>query len=457
MEEKGKKLGLGNLIGFGLGNAIGTGIFVMLGFGIASTGRSVSLALIAGCLVMFLASWVYVGMSTMFVFEAGDYGMRMMLSNPLLTGMNAWFTVINGFGLSSLGLAFTNYLCVLFPALEPHTTVVTFIVLTICFAVTVRGSRFLTLVENAITIVLVIALVTFIVFGVQRVDAANYFSSNDGGFFRNGLSGFVAAISIMSFVCMGQTATISMAAVTKNPKRTVPLSILCITCIMAVIYAAMGYVASGVLPYDQVAGQNISVTAQEIFPKQLFLFFVAGGGLCAIGSSILSTLGYVRYPMIQVSREGWLPDVFKKQTKSGYPYVTYGLYYIISIFPLMLDMDLDAVISLTMIPLMLIQFYMNLASTTLPKKFPQQWSKRSVKMPKWLFSTCGVLGAACAVVIIYNLFLNLTHTEMVVAVVLVAALLVLSAVRLKQGAVKAEDLEAQKRKIIEEALAADAE
>ena len=43
MEEKGKKLGLWNIIGLGLGGAIGTGIFVLLGYGIASPGRSISL------------------------------------------------------------------------------------------------------------------------------------------------------------------------------------------------------------------------------------------------------------------------------------------------------------------------------------------------------------------------------------------------------------------------------
>ena len=43
MEEKGKKLGLWNIIGLGLGGAIGTGIFVLLGYGIAYTGRSISL------------------------------------------------------------------------------------------------------------------------------------------------------------------------------------------------------------------------------------------------------------------------------------------------------------------------------------------------------------------------------------------------------------------------------
>lgn len=41
MEEKGKKLGLWNIIGLGLGGAIGTGVFVLLGYGVAYTGRSI--------------------------------------------------------------------------------------------------------------------------------------------------------------------------------------------------------------------------------------------------------------------------------------------------------------------------------------------------------------------------------------------------------------------------------
>ena len=52
MEEKGKKLGLWNIIGLGLGGAIGTGVFVLLGYGVAYTGRSISLVVTIGCFFM---------------------------------------------------------------------------------------------------------------------------------------------------------------------------------------------------------------------------------------------------------------------------------------------------------------------------------------------------------------------------------------------------------------------
>ena len=78
MEEKGKKLGLINLLGLGLGSAIGTGIFIMLGFGIAHTGRSIVLVCVAGCFFMLLAYWYNTAMSTMFVVKSGDYGLSLI-------------------------------------------------------------------------------------------------------------------------------------------------------------------------------------------------------------------------------------------------------------------------------------------------------------------------------------------------------------------------------------------
>lgn len=248
---------------------------------------------------------------------------------------------------------------------------------------------------------------------------------------------------------------VAMAAVTEKPKRTIPVAILIITAILAVIYGLMAYVASGVLPYDQIAGQNISVTAEAIFPRPLFLFFVVGGGIGAVASSLLCGLDMVRYPLIQVAEDGWLPSVFKKTTSDGYPYVTYIFHFLIAIFPLLLGMGLDTVVSLTMIPTMLMNVYVNIACITLPNKYPEQWDKRSIKWPTWLWNLCSVLGAACALIVAFNLFKDLTLTDSIVCVILCVALVVLSFVRLKQGAVKAEKLEEIKQETVRQAIADD--
>jgi len=457
MEEKGKKLGIVNLLGLGLGSAIGTGIFIMLGYGIAYTGRSIVLVCAAGCFFMLLAFWYNMAMSSMFVFKAGDYGMRTMQFTPLLTGVSAWFTIIQAFALSTQSIALTEYIQMAVPAVANHTRLVAFLVLTLAFLSTVVGSSFVTRLQNMVTWVLIAALVMFVGFGIGKVDPGAFFSNADGGFFREGAGGFVSALSIMAFACMGTSGLVSVAAVTKKPKRLIPLAMILVTAILAVIYAFMAYIAAGILPYEQVAGVNLSVTAKAIMPAAPYMFFLVGGGICAIGSTLLGTVVIYRYPLLQIAEDGWLPKIFKKQLKSGYPYVGYLAMYVVSAFPILTGMSLEAIVSNIMIPTMLLNLYMNLSCIALPKKYPEQWARRSIKMPVWFWNICSVLGAFSAGVVVYNLFKNLLLNDAIICVAIVVALAALSAIRLKQGAVKVEALEATRTATINESLVMELE
>jgi len=454
MEEKGKKLGLMNLVGFGAGNAIGTGIFVLLGFGIASSGRAISLGVVIASVFMLMTSWSSIAMCNMFVFKGGDYGVKTVLFPPLVSGMSSWFTVISGLGFSSMSVSFTSYLCVVFPQLTPYSTLIAFIYTVLMFAATIKGSRFLTVVENWITTILIIALVTFVICGLPHVNFGNYFSSTyDGGYFATGFGGLIAGVSVIAYACMGSTAGVSMAAVTENPKRNVPLSAFIVTILLAVVYGLMAIVASGVLPFAEVAGQNISVTAKAVMPGALFIFFVSGGGLCAIASSSLSTLGSQRYPLVQIAEDGWLPAIFKKQTKDGYPYITFGLYFILAVLPLAMEMQLDAIVSLVMVPLQLMNMVACFSCIKIPKQYPEQWENRAIKFPLWLYQLCCVLGIICGGVLSYNLFMNLAPNEKILSAVSVVLLIGLSWLRIKQGAVDVKKMEANKQAIIADAIA----
>lgn len=454
MGEKGKKLGLMNLVGFGVGNAIGTGIFVLLGFGIAGAGRSISLGVVMAAAVMLFAGWSQFAMSNMFVFKGGEYGVKTMLFPPLVSGMSSWFTVIGALGFTSMSVSFTSYLCVVFPQLTPYSTLIAFIYTVLMFTATIKGSHFLTMIENAIVVILVIALGTFVLFGLPKVDMTTYFSaSHDGGFFHGGASGFILGVSTLCYACMGGYAGISMAAVTKNPKRNVPLSALIVSLILAGIYGLMAIVASGILPYADIAGQNISVTAEKILPTGLFIFFVAGGGLCAIASSSLSTLGAMRYPLAQIAEDGWLPAVFKKQTKEGYPYIAFGLYFLLAVIPLAMDMQLDAIVSLVMVPMQIMNLIACIACMPIPKKYPEQWANRAIKIPYALYLAACILGVLCCAMISYNLFMNLAPNEKILSACSILLLIGLAWLRIKQGAVDVQKMADNKEAIIADAIA----
>lgn len=453
MEEK-KKLGMLNIVSLGVGGAIGSGIFVMMGYGIAFTGRSITLAVSVGCLYMLMAYLFHPIMASMFVLPGGDYDMKCMLMGPTMTGFAALNTLVNGLGMASYGLAFASYFVSVFTGLAGSEVWVAAITMILFFLISLRGTKALANVTSWITVALLISLVIFVLVGVPKVQPG-FWSNDDGMLFSGGFGGFIGAIAMMSFACQGTTnAPVSVMSATKNARKTIPMGILLITLIVGGVYALMGYVAAGVLPVEQVAGQNLSLVAGTIFSPALFNVFILGGACCAILSSLASGLTMLRYPLLAVAEDGWLPKVFTKTTKSGYPYVIMGLFLIASIAPIFTGLSIDSLISLIMIPSMVMNAYMNISLIKLVKEYPEQWKKATLHVPMPIFYVLCVLGAVCACLVAYYLFNNLDNMSKIFCVVLLAALIIIAQIQIRRGAVKKEELLAKRQKIAEAAIAA---
>lgn len=89
-----KKLGVAELACYGIGNCIGSGIFVSMGSGIAFTGHSITLALVAANLVVLFAYAYKTLMAGMFVLPGGAYSQAALLQPPLLVGVTALSTIL---------------------------------------------------------------------------------------------------------------------------------------------------------------------------------------------------------------------------------------------------------------------------------------------------------------------------------------------------------------------------
>ena len=64
-----------------------------------------------------------------------------------------------------------------------------------------------------------------------------------------------------------------------------------------------------------------------------------------------------------------------------------------------------------------------------------------------------MLGAFCAGVVAFNLFKDLTFNDAMFTVGIIVVMCVLTIIRLKQGAVKSDDLQSKKEEIIRSAIA----
>ena len=294
----------------------------------------------------------------------------------------------------------------------------------------------------------------FVILGIPKVDINNFFDmSYDGGFFHNGFFGIINAIAIMGWACQGTTmGPVGVIPITKNPKRTIPMGILITCVVVSIIYGLMSFAAAGVLPYDEVAGQNLSVTASVIMPKGMFAYFVLGGGVCAIVSSFLAVLAMIREPIAHMADDGWLPAIFKEKTADGYPKYCFLMVYIIALVPILTGMSVNNAISMLMIPSMLINAFLNVYCITIPRKYPKQFEKRSIKCPAVIYDICCILGGICALIVASTLFGGLTIYDMITAAAIILIPLLFSAIALKKGAVSKESLDKRREEIVKEAL-----
>lgn len=453
MQEEKKKLGMFDLCCLSIGGTIGSGIFVMMGIGIALTGRSVWLAVILGCLFMVLAYWYHPIMSSMFVVPGGDYDIKSMLYNPVITGLSGYVTCISSITTAVYGLAIVDYASMIFPGIKPYSKIIAVLIVTAGFAAAIKGSKFISTLTNIMTVIMIASIALFIGFGLPKMQLGNAQSTP---FLMNGVGGLLAAVSLMGFACQGTTLPVSMMSVAKNPKRNVPLSMIPATIIVALIYGLMGIVSANILPIEEVAGQNLAAVAHQIFPNWLYIVFVCGGAICAIATSLLSFIAGMRYPTYKVAEDGWLPAVFKKTTKGGYPWMMQLLFYVVGILPTIFDFSLESIASLAMIPTLLLNAYLNLSLIKVVKKYPEQWKSSVFHMPAPVFNLLCVIASCCTLIMVYNLFTGLTPTEMILAAVMLVIFIVLSVIRLKTGAVKEEDLQAKREHIERRALEQEA-
>ncbi len=444
-----KLLNTFDIFSLGLGGAIGSGIFVMMGLGIMLTGKSVFFALICGAVLMMLAYMYNIVMSGMFNLSGGDYSQKKLLFGPIMTGVSGIFTMISGFGFAVYAKGIVDYLASVFPVIEGYKTILAILIMTLFFASTINGSKFLARIQNLMTIVLGLSILTFIVVGLPKVQTG-FFTSE--GFFNNGPSGFFQAISIMAFACMGTTmAPVAMSAVTKNPRKTIPKAIFLITIALGLLYALMSVVASGVLPFEEIAGQNLSVVALSIFPHPIYVIFILGGAVFALATSLLSGIAMLRYPIEQIAEDGWLPSVFKSKTKTGFPWMIQLTFYLVSTVPILFDFSFDALISFIMIPLMLISAVANYRCTKLPEKFPTQW-KTSIfsALPIPVMKAILLLGVGADMLVAYNLFKMLDLKSMIIIVAILAVCVIVALIRLKTDAVNLDKINDELEEILKE-------
>lgn len=429
-----RTLGKKELYAIAFGHVIGSGVFSLIGIGIGYTGKSAFIGILLSAVFIILQALPFMLLAGTARFRGGYYSIMGTLWGEKLAGFYVVIFFCSNVSLAMYAISFAQYLQAVIPGLP--ITPVAFVVMTVFFITNLLGIEGAAKLEIVMDIVLAAALSVFVIFGLPQVDYGSFFKED---FMTNGFGGIITCAVLLTWATAGGIDMVNLSAEAKNPTRDLPQVIIVSTVAIAIFYALIGIVAAGILPVSVTADQPMDLVAEEILPHGLFLFFIIGGALLALSTTLNATFAWVTKPLLQACNDGWLPK------KLGYvhpkfktPVYILIMFYIIGCIPIFsgfnIGMIADIAVLLSNVLFTLICF----GVVFLPKRMPELWEKSSFHMSKGKLWLWAILGGTSSFVMMVVMWTSVGKTQAIGLAIITVLALLFAHFRYKSGKVDME-------------------
>lgn len=113
-------------------------------------------------------------------------------------------------------------------------------------------------------------------------------------------------------------------------------------------------------------------------PKAVYTFFVVGGAMFALLTTLNFNIGMLVYPLKKASEDGWLPKkLADTNQRFGTAHWILLAIYLISVLPILAGLDLSTIANSTVILTTSIRGVIAFVALALPGKLPELWGKSS--------------------------------------------------------------------------------
>ncbi len=157
--------------------------------------------------------------------------------------------------------------------------------------------------NNIMVLIKLMVLGLFVVVGVQHIDPANYVP-----FAPNGWTGIHQGAAIVFFAYIGFDAISTAAEETKDPQRNMPIGIIGGLAICTLIYVIVGWVATGLVPYQELRAADPLARAFQVAGLTRMSWIISAGAVVALTAVLLVfQYGQPRIFMA-MARDGLMPQ-----------------------------------------------------------------------------------------------------------------------------------------------------
>jgi APA family basic amino acid/polyamine antiporter len=345
-----------DLAALGIGAVVGTGIFVVTGQGAQLAGPGIILSFIIAAITCGFCALTYSELACMFPVAGSTYSYTYVAFGEVIAWIIGWDLMFEylvaasavASGWSSTFIGLIQGAGVKLPKalvttpfqggiIDLPAVVITLFVTWILFI----GIRESAKINNIIVVVKIIVILLFVFLGISHVSLSNLKPLMPFGW-----KGVMAGAAIIFFAYIGFDAVSTAAEETKNPKRDVPLGLMLCLGVVIILYVAVAFVLTGVVPYKEIDVGNALPSALGRIGIRWGGALVATGAIIGMISTLLVTLyGQVRIFMV-MARDGLLPAPFAKvHPRHMTPHICTWITgsaaaFIAGIFPLSMTIDL---------------------------------------------------------------------------------------------------------------------
>jgi APA family basic amino acid/polyamine antiporter len=334
-----------NLIALGIGGIIGAGIFILTGHAAAANaGPAVTLSFLLGAIACAFAGLCYAEMSSTVPISGSAYTYAYATLGEGIAWIIGWDLILEyavsavavAIGWSAYVVSFARDIGIDLPSrfvsaplefdADAHAWSSTgaiinlpaMFIIVVVTALLVVGIRETARFNGFIVAVKLIVILLFIGCAASSVTTANWVTpaNPDGALIPPnagagvyGWSGVVRGAAVVFFAYIGFDAVSTLAQEAKVPERDMPIGILGSLAICAVLYVAVGFVLTGIVPFDRLnVADPIAVGIDAADIKWLSPFIKLGIVLGLTSVILVTLLGQPRI-FRAMAHDGLLPAV----------------------------------------------------------------------------------------------------------------------------------------------------